>query len=92
MADFFAFPLFASLKRPDAYHHPRPSRGEFVWLSVLTLHPEILANPRQLKIGFDPKSLFLYRHPTKICGRRSDLIKRFNFLPEFVPSDLRGHG
>ena len=63
-----------------------------LWAMVRTLHTEVLANPLQVKTGFDPKSLFLYRHPTKICGRRSDLIKRFNFLPEFVPSDLRGHG
>ena len=78
MADFFAFPLFSSLKRPDALDDLRPRRGGFRSLSF-NLHPEILANPRQVKIGFDPKSLFLYRHPTKICGQRSDLIKRFNF-------------
>ena len=51
-----------------------------LWAIVRTLYPEVLANPLQVKTGFDLKSLFLYRHPTKICGRRSDLIKRFNFL------------
>ncbi len=51
-----------------------------LWAIVRTLYPEVLANPLQVKTGFDLKSLFLYRHPTKICGQRSDLIKRFNFL------------
>ena len=51
-----------------------------LWAMVRTLRTEVLANPLQVKTGFDLKSLFLYRHPTKICGQRSDLIKRFNYL------------
>ena len=37
-----------------------------LWAIVPTLYPEVLANSLQVKTGFDLKSLFLYRHPTKI--------------------------